>query len=117
KLRRGWWMLQPPLRHHGEPACLGLVPRVEPWLTHTAVLQRTQREGWVRGGLGSLLCQGGNESALDHLVAFARSELVDAAGTRRVQHMLHLHGLDDGDAISLGDGCTLSDEHLRHPAD
>ena len=44
-------------------------------------------------------------------------ELGDAAGAGGVQHVLHLHGLDHGDAVALGDHVAGLDEQFRHPAD
>jgi hypothetical protein len=52
-----------------------------------------------------------------------RDLLVPATATlatlpaRGVQHVLHLHGLDHGDAVAFGDGVARLDEHLGDAAD
>src|SRR5262249_17493688 len=64
------------------------------------------------GDSGLRLRQRGDEGALRDLIALACGEFGDAAGAGRVQHVLHLHRLDHGDAVALGNGITLRHEHL-----
>lgn len=49
-----------------------------------------------------------------HVDAFADEDLLQGAGFRRFNLILHLHGLDDNDALALGDRIPFAREHAYY---
>src|SRR5581483_319130 len=63
------------------------------------------------------LRQSGDEGAERDLIALLDGEAADAAGAGRVQHVLHLHGFDNGDAVALRHRVARCNEYLGDTAD